>query len=90
MESQELKILLREIPSVMHSGTKQALCADDIEQPVDDSLSGALGGKSMITLILEVINDGNAIPDHFTIRQLQSWHALPVTGSWCDVPYIVF
>jgi len=38
VKSQELKVLFRKIPAVMHGRTKQALRRDNIKQPADDSL----------------------------------------------------
>ena len=35
---QKFQILLREIPSVVHGGPKEALGADDIKQSANDSL----------------------------------------------------
>jgi len=44
----------------------------------------------MTAFVLEVIDDGNAIPDNLSIGQFQGRHALPVASRWCDVLYIVF
>ena len=39
---------------------------------------------------LEVIDDGNTIPDNLSVGQFQGRHALPVASRWYDVLYIVF
>ncbi len=43
----------------------------------------------MTAFVLEVIDDGNAIPDNLSIGQFQGRQALPVASRWCDVLYIV-
>ena len=66
--AKESELYVVEVPAIVHGRSQQTLGTDHVEEQADDLLAWTGRSRRVPPRRLEVIDDGNAVPDHRSVR----------------------